>query len=42
MANFYAIGSSSLLACHYFKKHENLNIKDKTSQLSDNLAPMQK
>ena len=42
MATFYAIDSSSLLAYYYSKKHEDLMIKDDTSQLSDKLAPRQK
>lgn len=38
MANFYAMGSCSLLTCHHFKERENFSIKDNTSQLADDLA----
>lgn len=41
MANFYAIDSSFPLACHYSKKNKNLIIKDRNSQLPDDLAPAQ-
>lgn len=42
IANFYAMGSNSLLTCHHFKKHKNSNIKDNTSQPPDDLALGQK
>lgn len=31
IANFYLIGSSSLLACYNFEKYKNSNIKDDIS-----------
>ncbi len=42
MANFYAIGSNSLLARHYFAERKDSNIEDDTNQPPDNLAPGQK
>ena len=41
MANFYAIDSSFSLACHYSEKNKNLIIKDRNSQLPDDLVPAQ-
>ncbi len=42
MANFYAMGSNSLLARQHSEECEDSNIEDNTSQLSDDLAPGQK
>ncbi len=42
MANFYAMRSSSPLACHHSEKCEDSNIEDETSQPLDNLVPRQK
>lgn len=42
IANFYAMGSSSPLTCHYSEERENSSIEDNTSQPADDLAPGQK
>lgn len=42
MTNFYIMGSSSLLACHYSEKYKNMTIEDKKSQPSDDLVQVQK
>lgn len=42
MANFYAMGSSFSLACHYSEKRKDLNIEDDISQTLDDLALRQK
>ena len=39
MANFYAMGFSSSLACYHSEKREDLTIEDDTSQPPDDLAP---
>lgn len=39
MANFYAMCSSSFLACHYSEKYRNLIIKDNINQLLCNSIP---
>ncbi len=38
MANFYAIGSSSLLTCYHSEEREDLTIEDDTSQPPKDLA----
>lgn len=42
IANFYAIGSSSLLAYYYSEEYKDLTIKDNTSQPPDDLVHRQK
>ncbi len=41
MANFYAMGSSSLLACYHIEECEDSTIEDDISQPPDDLAPRQ-
>ena len=42
IVNFYIMGSSSLLACHYSKQYKTLTIENNINQLSDHLALVQK
>lgn len=38
ITNFYSMGSSSSLTCHYFKEHKNFSIENNTSQSVDDLT----
>ena len=42
MANFYAIGFSSLLTCYHFEEYKDLTIENNTSQPPNDLALRQK